>query len=203
VRIHHVLNAAPFPHLVAAAAVVELWRTGARSTAGWISRFAPRALAASGLAAVLAGHLHVDLRTLAEMRATGGRGRWSGALAELARELAAEPGASVVSLDWGFHAPLRLLAPELDLREPIWSLRGAAAGTRLDGTPGTVYLVQEPRYQVFGFGQEVLASVARLPDGAASVRAHADRSGDTAFFSVRIARPHRLVYRGHLEVELE
>jgi hypothetical protein len=203
VRIHHVLNVTPFPQLVVAAAAVELWRAGARPGAGLVARAAPRALAAAGLAAALAGHLCVDLRTLAEIRG-GGRGRWSDALAGYARELAAEPGTPVVSLDWGFHAPLRFLAPQLDLREPIWTLRGGAgAGTRLDGAAGTVYLVQDARYRVFDLGQAFLAAVAHLPAGAAAVRAHPDRSGATAFVSVRVARPHRLVYRGRLEVELE
>jgi len=200
VRIHHVLNAAPFPQIVVAAAFVGLWRMGA----GPLARPALRALAAVGFCAVLAGQVQVELRTLDEIRATGGRGRWSDALARYAGELAAEPGASVVSLDWGFHAPLRFLAPNLDLREPVWQLRGAAAlGAQLEGTPQTVYLVQDPRYRVFDLGQDLLAAAARLPEGAASVRAHADRTGDTAFLSVRIARPHRLVYRGRLEVELE
>jgi hypothetical protein len=203
VRIHHVLNVTPFPQLVVAAAAVELWRAGAGPAAGPVARAAPRALAAAGLAAVLAGHLFVDLRTIAEIRG-GGRGRWSDALAGYARELAEEPGTPVVSLDWGFHAPLRFLAPQLDLREPIWALRGGAgAGTRLDGAAGTVYLVQDARYRVFDLGQDFLAAVARLPAGAAAVRRHPDRSGATAFVSVRVARTHRLVYRERLEVELE
>jgi hypothetical protein len=200
VRIHHALNAAPFPQIVVAAAFAELWRMGA----GAASRPALRALAAVALGLVLAAHVRVDLFTLEEIRASGGRGRWSDALAAFARELTAEPGAEVVSLDWGFHAPLRFLTPGLDLREPVWKLRGAdATGVRLEGTARTVYLVQAPRYRVFDLGQDLLAATARLPDGTARVRAHADRSGDTAFLSVRIARPHRLVYRGRLEVELE
>jgi hypothetical protein len=200
VRIHHALNAYPFPQLVVACAAVDLWRAGARSGA----RAGLRALAAAVLAAVLAGHLHADLRTLEEIRSSGGRGRWSDALARLARELEAQPGTTVVSLDWGFHAPLRFLAPALDLREPVWALQGAArAGIRLEGTPQTVYLVQEPRYKVFDAGDELLAAVARLPDGSATVRRHADRLGETAFLSVRFARSHRLVYRERLEVVLE
>jgi hypothetical protein len=200
VRIHHALNVLPFPQIVVAAACVELWCLGA----GAAARPALRALAAAGLAAVLAGHVLVDLQTRAEIRASGGRGRWSDALAAFARELASDPGATVVSLDWGFDAPLRLLAPELESREPFWSLLGpAAVGTRLAGTPQTVYLVQDPRYRVFPIGQELLAAAARLPPGSASLRAHTDRAGGTAFLSLRIARAHRLVYRGRLEVELE
>jgi len=203
VRIHHVLNVTPFPQLVVAAAAVELWRVGAKRP-GAVAGAALRGLAAMGLAAVVAGQLWVDLRTLAEIRASGGRGRWSDALVRWAPKLAADPAAAVVSLDWGFDAPLRFVAPRLELREPYWHLLGPArAGMRLEGTPRTVYLVALPRFQVFDLGQELLAAVARLPEGAAVVRTHADRSGEPAFLSVHIARPHRLVYRERLEVELE
>jgi hypothetical protein len=203
VRIHHALGVTPFPQLVVAAAAVELWRARANRPPA-VTRTARRGMAAIGLAAVLAGHLWVDLRTLAEIRASGGRGRWSDALVAWAPELAADPATTVVSLDWGFDAPLRLVSPRLDLREPFWSLLGPArSGMRLEGTPRSVYLVQPPGLRVFDLGQQLLAAVARLPEGAAVIRTHADRSGQPAFLSVHVARPHRLVYRERLEVELE
>jgi hypothetical protein len=188
---------------VVAAAAVALGRAAATRGAA-LAGAALRGMAALGLAAVLAGQLWVDLRTLAEIRASGGRGRWSDALVAWAPELAADPAASVVSLDWGFDAPLRFVAPRLDLHEPYWSLLGAAReGMQLVGTPQTIYLVALPRYRVFDLGQELLDAVARLPDGAVALRTHRDRSGEPAFLSLRVARPHRLVYRGRLEVELE
>jgi len=203
VRIHHVLNLTPFPQLVVAAAAVELWRAGAQQP-GALAGVALRGIAATGLAALLAGHVWVDLRTLAEIRASGGRGRWSDALVRFAPELAADPTAAVVSLDWGFAAPLRFVAPGLELREPFWQLLGPArAAMQLEGAPRTVYLVALPRFRVFDLGQQLLAAVARLPEGAASVRTHADRAGDPAFLSIHVAPPHRLVYRERLEVELE
>jgi hypothetical protein len=203
VRIHHALGVTPLPQLVVAAAAVELWRAAATRGAARAGA-ALRGIAALGLAAVLAGQLWVDLRTLAEIRASGGRGRWSDTLVAWAPELAADPAASVVSLDWGFDAPLRFVAPRLDLHEPYWSLLGAAReGMQLVGTPQTIYLVALPRYRVFDLGQELLDAVARLPDGAVALRTHRDRSGEPAFLSLRVARPHRLVYRGRLEVELE
>lgn len=203
VRIHHALGVTPFPQLVVAAAAVELWRAAATRGSA-VAASALRGIAAIGLAAVLAGHLWVDLRTLAEIRASGGRGRWSDALVDWAPELAADPATSVVSLDWGFDAPLRFVAPRLDLREPFWKLLGPArSGMTLEGTPRTVYLLQPPRFRVFALGEELLAALARLPEGAAVVRTHLDRSGAPAFLSVQIARPHRLVYRERLEVELE
>jgi len=203
VRIHHVLGVTPFPQLVVAAAAAELWRGGA-SLGGVLAGPALRTIAALGIAAVLVGHLWVDQRTLEEIRASGGRGRWSDALVGWAPELAADPATAVVSLDWGFDAPLRFVSPRLDLREPFWSLLGPArTGMRLEGTPRTIYLVAPPRFRVFDFGQELLAAVARLPEGAAVVRTHRDRSGEAAFLSIHVARPHRLVYRERLEVVLE
>lgn len=199
-RIHHVLNVYPFPQLVVASALVRLGSAEGRS----VGRAALRALAALGLAAVVAGQVRADLRTLAEIRDRGGRGLWSHAVEELARELAAGPAGPVVSLDWGFQVQLGFLAPELDLREPFWALRGPLPGTGwvLEGTPGTVYLVHDPRYRIFPIGDELLAAVARLPPGVATVRRHPDRGGETAFLSVRIARPHRLVRREVVEVVL-
>jgi hypothetical protein len=203
VRIHHALGVTPFPQLVVAAAAVELWRAGVKRR-GELAGIALRGTAAIGLASVLAGHLWVDLRTLAELRTSGGRGRWSDALVAWAPELAADPAAAVVSLDWGFDAPLRFVSPRLALSEPFWSLLGPArSGMSREGTAHTVYLVQPPGLQVFALGQELLAAIARLPEGAAAIRTHADRSGEPAFLSVHIAGPHRLVYRERLEVELE
>jgi len=199
VRIHHALNVLPLPQLVVACALVELARGSVRAPA----RAALRSLAALALAAVVASELIADRATLAEIRDHGGRGRWSDALGAFARELETAPPGPVVSFDWGFHAPLRLLAPDLDLREPIWALRDAPPGTELEGAPGSVYLVQDSRYRVFPLGDELLAAVSRLPPGAASVRRHLDRSGDTAFLSVRIDRPHRLVRGERLEIVLE
>jgi hypothetical protein len=51
-------------------------------------------------------------------------------------------------------------------------------------------------------GQALLEAIGRLPMGAAIVREHGDGSGDTAFRSIRFARPHELVYRGTFEVRL-
>jgi catechol 2,3-dioxygenase-like lactoylglutathione lyase family enzyme len=139
------------------------------------------------------------------MRETGGRGRWSNALDDFAGVLAAEPGPVVVSLDWGFHAPLRLLAPELDLEEPVWKLRRRApprTARTIEGTTRHVYLVPEPRWAMFGFGDSLLEATSRLPEGSVRVRIHRDRRGEPVFRSLRFARPHRLVYRDGFEVKL-
>ncbi len=199
-RIHHVMNVQPLPQLLVAVAAVRLGAVGARTGRG-SAALACRTLAALAVAAALVGSLRIDLLTLESVRASGGRGRWSRALLELAREL--PQGSRLVSLDWGFHAPLRMLHPELELSEPVWSMARASSAFALAGGPDHVYLVQEPGFEVFGVGDALLDAVAALPPGQATVRTHADREGAPAFRSVRFARPHQLVYRGSFEVKLQ
>ncbi len=200
-RVHHALNLYPFPQLVVASVAVALWKAREGSL-----RLAARGLAVAGVAAALAGSLVVNARTLDTIRASGGRGRWSGAVEALAAELGGAPGAAAVSLDWGFHAQLRFAKPELELEEPIWALRrqrlGAGPIWSRDGTPLHLYLVQLPEYEVFDAGASFLEAVRRLPMGSALIRTHKDGAGDPAFLSVRFARPHQLVYRRGFEVRL-
>jgi hypothetical protein len=193
-RIHHVMNVQPLPQLVVALAAMRLWRAEALP---W------RMAAGAGVVIALLGGLAVDAAILRELRETGGRGRWSGALEELARELpAATP---VVSLDWGFHLPLRFLHPELALEEPVWRMQPAPerGAFRLAGSAEHVYLVWEPDYEVFGIGRALLEAVDALPPGSVSVRSHAGGDGQPAFRSIRFARPHELTYRGNFEVKLK
>ena len=187
-RIHHVLNVQPLPQLVVALALARLaaWSPGGR------------ALAVAALAAALLGGLRVDARVFDTLRETGGSGRWSGALEMLARELPLD--VQVVSLDWGFHAPLRLLRPELQLSEPVWTMAGR--GASIHGGPRHLYLIQEPEYQVFDVGAGLLAALEDLPDDEFTVRVHTDRSGAPSFRSISFARPHDLIYRGQVEVRL-
>jgi hypothetical protein len=192
VRIHHFMNLLPFPQLVVAIVAAGVWR-GSRSAL-------PRTALALVLVGCIAGSLWVDARTLATIRETGGRGRWSDAIGALGRDLSERSGAVAVSLDWGFDGPLRFAAPGLPTDEPIWRLRSAssAAGrsASLDGSPAHVYLVFEPEYEVFPFGAQLLAALEAKPAGFASVQQHRDRTGGPAFRTIRFPFPHRLVYRG-------
>ena len=192
IRIHHFLNAWPLPQLVVAVALREGWRMAA-------ARPLLRALPVLLLAVAVGGALRVDTRTLALLRATGGKGLWSDALLPLAPELRA---GRVVCVDWGFAGPLRFADASLDVEEPIWKLRGQRP-VAMEGEPSQIYLLHEPNIAVFQFGTALLAAVAALPPGSATLERHLDRSGDTAFLSLRFARPHRLVYRARrFEVEL-
>ena len=101
----------------------------------------------------------------------------------------------MVCLDWGFAGPLRFLDPSLRVAEPIWTMRGRHPSA-LEGDAQRVYLLHERPYSVFPFGSALLDALAGLPPGAVTLEKHLDRSGDTAFVSLRFAGPHRLVYRG-------
>jgi len=202
VRIHHFLNLYPFPQLVVAIALVRLWE-GAH--AGELGGRLRRAGALAVLGAVLAGSFNVDLRTFETIRESGGKGRWSDALGDFAEELASQPGAVAVSLDWGFDGPLRFAARDLALVEPIWKMRRAhlpGHAWRFSGTDRHVYLVFESDLAVFDFGPAFLAMARELPAGTAIIRRHLDREGDLAFLSVRFARPHELTYDGKFEVRV-
>ncbi|MGH0031852.1 MAG: hypothetical protein ACQGVC_18845 [Myxococcota bacterium] len=194
-RAHHYANVLPLPQLVVATAAVMLWQRADR-----VAAWAGRGMALLMVAGTLVASLRIDVATLATLRDTGGRGRWSHAVEELARELPADT--RVVSLDWGFDGPVRFVAPDLATDEPIWRLRRGGAAARLAGGPRDLYLVHEPRFAVMPFGDALLAALEDLPDGAARVRVHGDRAGEPVLRSVRFTRPHVLTYRsGRFSVE--
>lgn len=182
---HHVLNVYPLPHLVAALALGRL----ARSGMPW-----RRAASAALLALVVASAIRVDLKTSAFIDATGGRGWWSDALDRLAAEL--PPGTPVVTVDWGFAAPLRFAHPELAVEETTWRLASARPRERvvLEGDADHVYLVHGRDYDALGFGPQLLDAVRALPDDTVEIRTLRDRQGHTAFYAIRLLRPHRLVH---------
>jgi hypothetical protein len=191
IRIHHVLGVHPFPQLLVALALVQL--AGVRRNPG------RRAAAALLAALAFAGNLYVSLRTFDTIERTHGKGRWSDAIVRFADELAAEPGAIAVSLDWGFHAQLDFLDRGLELREPIWRITRTDPRIRPFGFAGDgrmVYLLWEGELAVFPVGPAFLEAVRSLGSDRVAIRRHADREGDPAFVSVRIAGPHRIVYRG-------
>jgi hypothetical protein len=191
VRIHHALGAYPFPQLVVAAAIVKL--AGSGSSRG------RRAAAAAVAVLALGGNLLTSLRTFDTIERTHGKGRWSDAISELAHELAAEPGAVAVSLDWGFQARLRFLDRGLELREPIWRLvsqRPAQSPWTFAGDERVHYLLWDRDFAVFAVGPAFLDSVRALDPKRIAIRRWADREGDPAFVSVQIAGPHEIVYRG-------
>jgi hypothetical protein len=199
VRIHHYLNAWPFPQLVLSIALVEIWQ---RAAGGGGLRVGLRIGVATLAVGLLAGGVRGAQATHETLRETGGRGRWSDAAREFATSL--PPAIRLVCLDWGFAGPLRFADPQREVAEPVWRLQ-RARGTPLaiDGTPDAVYLVQAPELAVFPFGGALLRAVAELPPDSASVTLHRDRGGREVFRSIRFARPHRLRFRGHrVAVEL-
>lgn len=124
-KVHHVYATYPFPHLIAAWAVVAgsrhlatLNRPGGRRLAG--------ALAAVAVGAVLASNGRTVVSFHRDFERTGGRGSFTSAVYEAADRLWAgpEPHPEVATVDWGIQLPL---AAVTDVRRPIreltWFLR--------------------------------------------------------------------------------
>ena len=191
VRIHHALGAYPFPQLLTALAILGL--------AGPPPQRARRAAAALVAALAIGGSLWASLRTFDTIARSHGKGRWSDTIENLVPELSAEPRSIAVSLDWGFHAQLHFLDRELGLREPIWAIthRSPHAGPwSFAGDGRMLYLLWDRDFAVFPVGPAFLDRVREIDSSRVTIRLHADREGDPAFVSVRIAGPHRIVYRG-------
>jgi len=194
VRAHHALNLMPLPHLAIGLVVARWAGAGGEPSPPW-----RRTTALVVVAGVAASQLWLVAETSALIERTGGRGRFTDAIQAFAAEVDLEPGAEVVSLDWGFHEPLLLLTDRVALREPIWSIAPTLAAGRPwqhDGDGATRYLVHESRYDLFGLGEKLLDAARRLPDAERTIRAVSDRAGGTAFVVVRFPFPHRLVFSG-------
>jgi hypothetical protein len=191
VRIHHALGAWPFPQYVVALAIVALAGSGGQPFR--------RAAAAALAALTLGGSAWTSWRTFDTIQSSHGKGRWSDASGQLAQELAAEPGAVAVGLDWGFRAQLRFLDRGLDVREPVWELTRRSPDAppwSFQGDGRAHYLLWDRDFAVFPVGPAFLDAVSAMASDRVAIRRHADRDGDPAFVSVRIAGPHRIVYRG-------
>ena len=196
VRAHHHLNALPLPQLILGCAVVSLWRVKRPRQLG-------RVIAGAAAILLLAGNLRVIAATQSEIAATGGRGRFSSSLNALAEQLDAQPRAQVVSLDWGFHEPLLFLTDRAQMLEPIWAIPQLLARRQpwtFVGDEDTTYLVHGPEYDLFGIGPALLVAARANPDPTIEITPHRDGSGEVAFYSVQIRRPHELRFGGQFRI---
>jgi len=200
-RVHHALNVLPLPHVAVAAAALALWRRAAGDGA---AARAGRAVLVVALGALLASGARVVDRTADLIERTGGRGLWSDASGDLAREWD-RPGVSFVCLDWGFHQTLAFQTEHARLLDPVWRLRFVRQAGRSwsrRGDADSVYLVHEDPIDVARFGEPFLAHVATLPPDVVEVRRWRDREGTPAFTAVRVLAPHELAWRDGFHVRL-
>jgi hypothetical protein len=196
VRAHHQLNVFPLWHAIVGVAVADLFT---RPFPDPRRAVLARGVVSVAIGFVVAGQLASVAQTRALIDATGGRGRWSAALGDVAREVE-EDGGEVVSLDWGFHEPLLFQTREAKLREAIWEIPQALRGGRAWGHTGdarTRYLVHDADYDLFGLGPLMLDLAAR--EGL-EVDPRLDGEGATAFHVVRVHRPHVLVFDGRFRL---
>jgi hypothetical protein len=188
------LNLMPFSHLLVAEAIVIV----ARSRLGRVG-------AGLILVAIVASNVHVVASTRDLIAETGGRGRYSNALDAFATELVADPSATVVSLDWGFHETFQFLTTRNRLVEPIWAIPQRLATRspwKYRGGPDHHYVVFAPRYDLFGLGPDFLEMARAADPGSANIREHRDRQGEIVFYSVRFHVSHELVYGGRFSLRL-
>ena len=92
------------------------------------------------------------------------------------------------------------------LEEPFWRIRGVAARRGQwvrPGVSGDVYLVHAKEYDLMGYGMSFLAATIALDEDAVVRRVHSDREGKRVFWSVRIGRPHKLVYQPNVGFHIE
>jgi len=200
VRAHHQLNSLPFLHWMVALAALAAWHYPLPNIG---ARRVVRATTVLVLAAVVIGNLATIAATQRLIQETGGRGRWTREIHHLADRINQRPGGRVVSLDWGFHEPLLFLTRGAQLVEPIWTIPATLQQGRawsIEGDADTLYLVHGAPYDLFGLGERFLADMRGLGFGETRIETHHDRSGSVAFYSVRIPRPHRLVFDGHFRL---
>ncbi len=197
VRAHHQLNVFPLWHAVIGVAVYDLyvrpWRDRRRAVLA-------RAVLSVAIGFVAAGQVGRIADTRALIEQTGGRGRWTHALTEFATVLERD-GGQAVSLDWGFHEPLLFLTRSADVREAIWEIPATLRSGRPwahRGDAGTRYLVHDEATDLFGLGPRLL-EVARAQ--GLEIDVHRDGEGAPAFYTVRVPRPHLLIFDGRFRVE--
>ena len=195
VRAHHQLNVLPLVQLIVACAALDLWKG---DFPPFLQRWV-RVGVVLTLGALMLGSGSVILGTRAEIAETGGRGRFSAGLTELATRLDAQPDARIVSLDWGFHEPLLFLTQNARMLEPIWGIPHQVSRKgvwQFEGDGRTTYLVHGPEYDLMGIGPSLLIAARTHPELGARIETHRDGSGAIAFYSVVIKEPHALQFDG-------
>ena len=191
-RAHHALNHVPLTHTLIAATLVSLGRC---ATPVW-----SRVAATTCAVALIASNANSITSTRELIERTGGRGWWSGAIAELSGELEAGPQSTAVSFDWGFHLPLLFLTESTRVIEPIWEVEATVMKHGVwdfEGDATHRYLVHDEPYDRFGFGPRLLtaARAHKSMGRPVEIRSYHDREGVTAFLTIAIRGPHRIVLK--------
>ena len=145
---------------------------------------------------------HVYEQTHRAFAESGGRGRWSSASSQLARELQQTP-THVVSLDWGLHEPLAFLGAGKSLEEAHWKITDArrrARTWRARGNQDHLYVLHVPPYDLVGYGESFLEAARSRGPEFSEIRVYADGRGDTALVTVRFPDKHEILYDGNFAI---
>ena len=195
IRIHHVLGAYPFPQLVVAARDPE-----ARGLPG--ARRARRAAAAlRGAAGARRERARRAFAPSTRSSVRHGKGRWSDAISRSRARARGGAGGGGGEPRLGLPGPAALPRPraraaradlEARAQEPARRAPGASQGD--DRTCATCSGIGTSPSSRSGRPSSTRCA-SSIRSGSRSA-ATLDREGDPAFVSVRIAGPHRIVYRG-------
>jgi hypothetical protein len=163
VWVHHWIGVYPLPHLAIGCAVGLAFRH-AETHLAW--RAAARWLAVLAVATTLCLNVMIAEAYHRLMTATGGTGRWSDAIYELAEALKARYAERPIQImDWGLGNQLSVLsAGQLRLREPFWAyIDRPQSDRRLDqlvADPTNVFLVHAPGANIFNNPRTALNDAA-------------------------------------------
>ena len=193
VHIYHQAAVYPFPHLIVIAAIIMLWQ---KSPLGSFTKWTLRSCAVALAVLVIGGHLAAILRTQDLTAATGGRGWWSDAITTFCDDVKAEPGLSIVSLDWGFNEQIDFLCDPRQLSEPFWFK------SQFVMTPKSLFLLHPPQYTLYRVGRDFYNVVRDKCRLNMSIQTYCDHQGQVEFHVLRVYGVGNIsmqAYRSHLQ----
>ena len=183
-RIHHLLLVYPFPQLIIASSATRLWRMlPAKSS----SKIFTQTLTNIALLTLLGSQLLAIRSTQQFVSSTAGRGTWSTALTEFAREVCARDDLFIASLDWGTHEQLSFLTDGPKLYDLTWNLQEGKPVSLMRGT-NCFYLIHPPEFSLFNYGKDYLEA-AQLADPGLIVESRTNREGRVMLQIFRFSRP--------------
>lgn len=180
VRIHHAILAFPFPQLIIAVTSVFLWnRESTRPV-----RHAMRTMIAAAILILIGSNLLAISKTETLLTETGGRGRWSNAVARFCEENKDRSDLVIASLDWGFNEQVAFLTDAPKLVEPFWGFPRYNELPPLPRQPQYIYLAHPAEYSLFRYDL-IYLEVLRGGGENVAITPYSDRQGQVVFYTIR------------------
>ena len=160
-KIHHLILAYPFPHLLVATIVVRFARQCYRLRAPLGAIASAAVVCICAFAPVTASMLRYR-QIMVGLQRTGGTDNWSDGIYALDSWLEThDPGQPVVSADWGIEPPLAVLSQGRLNCVDLWLAQNATAYQSFFNVPGTRYVLHAPESTNFPESREIFLEGAR------------------------------------------